>query len=246
MVTSAQGKVMLMPLLARRPDLAFVRGALFLQPVAHYWRYVVFNTSRWSKKFYPTCGVVQFFDRNNWPHITVSKKYLHPTRTSWHHEEQGEAELLIEYIEHKMLPLIEPIIDPEHHSIFGREHWGPRNKLYDLPPGDLARDYCSAGLYDAAQALLEKVITEQNHSEFSNKAHNPPAGLTRFGEPLPKDAKDHPLFYWRDAYLLELLWTDRSSITPLLHEWEEHSVRAMKLEKYWQRTPFSCEGLSSP
>jgi hypothetical protein len=144
-----------------------------------------------------------------------------------------------------MLPLIEPVIDPEHHAIFGREHWGPRNKLYDLPPGDLARDYCSAGLYDAAQALLEKVITEQNHSEFSNKASDPPAGLKRFGEPLPKDAKDHPFSYWRSAYLLELLRTDRSGILPLLHEWEDHSVHAMKLEKYWHRTPFPAESVSS-
>jgi hypothetical protein len=244
MVTSAQTKVMLKPLLARRPDLAFVRGHLFLQPVTHYLRYVILNT-KLSKRFYPTCGVLQLFDRNDFLHISVSKKYLHPTRTSWHQEDQGHAALLIDYIEHKMLPLIEPIIDPEHHSIFGREHWDRRNKWCDLPPGDLARDYCSAGLYDAAQALLERMITEQNHSEFSAKAHNPPAGLIRFGEPLPRGAKDHPLFYWRDAYLLELLRTDRSSIIPLLHEWEEHSVRAMKLEKYWHRTPFPAESVSS-
>jgi hypothetical protein len=50
---------------------------------------------------------------------------------------------------------------------------------------------------------------------------------------------------WRDAYLLELLRTDRSSIIPLLHEWEEHSVSAMKLERYWHRTPFLAESVSS-
>jgi len=47
---------------------------------------------------------------------------------------------------------------------------------------------------------------------------------------------------WRVAYLGKLLQTDRSKVPALLHEWEEHTVNAFKLNKYWTPTPFPCDG----
>lgn len=47
---------------------------------------------------------------------------------------------------------------------------------------------------------------------------------------------------WRMAYLGKLLQTDRARVPALLHDWEEFTVNAFKLNKYWTRTPFPCEG----
>ncbi len=46
MATSRDLKGLLRPLLARRPDLAFVRRTLFFHPFTHYLRGVEFTTSR--------------------------------------------------------------------------------------------------------------------------------------------------------------------------------------------------------
>jgi hypothetical protein len=42
-------------------------------------------------------------------------------------------------------------------------------------------------------------------------------------------------------YLLNLLREDRSQVLPLLHDWEAHAVKGMKLTKYWKPTPFPGE-----
>ena len=46
MATSRELEGLLKPLLARRPDLAFVGRTLFFQPFTHYLRGAAFTTSR--------------------------------------------------------------------------------------------------------------------------------------------------------------------------------------------------------
>ena len=43
------------------------------------------------------------------------------------------------------------------------------------------------------------------------------------------------------AYLLRTLRKERSLILPLLHDWEAHAVKGMKLTKYWKPAPFPGE-----
>ena len=263
MVTQAQFHAMLKPLVARRSDLAFGKGCLVLQPVTHYLRFVTINGSRWDKEsFRPVYGVNQLFDRLEHLIIPVAAEYSHPAQTFWNRTRDGEAELFVEHVEQHILPLLEPVTDPAHHLAFAREHTdcpAPGG----LPPGSLVRDHCFAGRYDAAQKELEDWFADDDDYfswaiDLAEKERANPrrtrrgepyfperTWIPRLGEQLPREAKDDLFWFWRDAYLLQLLRTDRSSIIPLLHEWEEYSVRAMKLEKYWHRTPFPAESVSS-
>jgi hypothetical protein len=54
-------------------------------------------------------------------------------------------------------------------------------------------------------------------------------GLTSDEYPVASATEEfryHPLFFGE--------W-------PLLHDWEAHAVKGMKLTKYWKPTPFPCE-----
>jgi hypothetical protein len=42
-------------------------------------------------------------------------------------------------------------------------------------------------------------------------------------------------------YLLNALREDRTKVLPLLHDWEAHAVKGMRLTKYWKPTPFPAE-----
>lgn len=252
------------PLVARRPDLAFGKGCIVLQPVTHYCRFVTFMPSRWDKEtFYPLCGVTQLFDRHEHLTILVSARYLHPLHPPrWDCTREGESELLIEHIEQHMLPSLEPVIDPEHHLIFANGHNDFRIGDVGLPAWLWTLDYCFAGRYEAAQHVLEGWLTddlfssalhrdEKNRINSRHTRKGEPCipehtWSTRLGDLLPPEARNDPRWFWQSAYLLQLLRNDRSGIVPLLHEWEEYSARRLKLEKCWHRTPFPTESVSSP
>jgi hypothetical protein len=83
---------------------------------------------------------------------------------------------------------------------------------------------CSEGDFDGAENIMSHVIGLM-------KDEYPVASAT-------EAFRYHTLIFWRMAYLMRLLQEDRSRILPLLHDWEAHAVKGMKLTKYWKPTPF--------
>ena len=85
---------------------------------------------------------------------------------------------------------------------------------------------CFLGDFNRAERVLTYALLD--FSEY------PPAAAT-------EEFRFSHDFFWRMAYLLRLLQTERSRIPQLLHDWEAYTVDSFKLTKYWKSTPFPCD-----
>lgn len=225
------------PLLQRRPDLVYEgERYLFFRTVGHYWRAV--SCSHVKRQYYFYSFVYPLFAGDSTFRFRASggpanKLYWQYVDPSWSSLEQGSAEIC-DLLEHRLLPTVEHIVNPEE---LARSPWFADRSL------DAILGACFNGNFDEAEQLavsyvkswgpitttfepaVEKWVAQPYSIEHATEAH-------RFSM--------HER--WRMAYLGKLLQNDRSRIPPLLHDWEEHTVNAFKLNKYWTRTPFPCEG----
>ncbi len=132
---------------------------------------------------------------------------------------------LCEEMELRALPPVEPIVDYVEHQkrpqyVGGFDAQAPISVLV------AALGECTVGSFDDAESKLTEF--ERYLPEYSASA-------------ATEEHRYHGYPLWRMAYLLRTLRQDRRQVLPLLHDWEEHAVKGMKLTKYWKPTPFPCE-----
>ena len=226
MPTDKDFKALLRPLLKRRPDLAFQRRVLFFVPVTHYLRCVMFPEGAHTRTVQVTASVNQLFSGGS--HLDFGNNacqqpsfYIAPNAI----RDPETCEATIHRIEAEFLPLVESVRDPASHQAIPACFRGNNRGGY-VRRQTKALDDCFVGDFDSAQREL--ALNEEEVPEYA-------AGQ------VTEEHKFHPLYHWRMAYLLRVLQTDRKRVPELLHEWEAYTVKAEKLIKYWQPTPFPCE-----
>jgi hypothetical protein len=226
MATSRELKDLLRPLLARRPDLAFVGRTLFFQPFTHYLRGVEFTTSRFlnaSQGFSFAHQLYNGQDSVNFRGGPDQHKYM--MRLDWKDNLEEAAKELCEEMERHALPPVESIIDYiEHQKV--PEYIGGIDSRAPIRVFVSALGDCTVGSFDDAQSKLTEF--ERYLPEYSASA-------------TTEEHRYHGYPLWRMAYLLRILRTARSQVLPLLHDWEAFAVKSSKLTKYWKPTPFPCE-----
>jgi len=225
MATSRDLKRLLQPLLARRTDLAFVRRTLFFQPFTHYLRGAKFDFSRFSTVSDATSFAHQLYNGQAVEDMGLSESYAYRMPQDWEANLDRTSSVLCDEMERRILPAVQGIVDHiEHqrHPLFGPP---PGLKISDSPKATfvVALGECSVGDFDSA----EKTLSDCLH-------------------PLPIDAAIEVSRYSNYArgrmfYLLNVLRKDHGQVLPLLHDWEAHAVKGMKLTKYWKPTPFPGE-----
>lgn len=229
MATGRELKVLLRPLLARRPDLAFVGRTLFFQPFTHYLRGVAFKTSRFDTASRAISFAHQLYNGQPVPDFGFSRGFKYQMPDEWEHDLHQTSAGLCDAMEQNALPPVEGIIDyvehqrhPPYLGLF------PDQNISNSPKGTftVALGECSVGDFDAAELRLSRIMP------FLEEY--PVASAT-------EEYRYHPILMWRMAYLTRVLRTDRKRIAPLLHDWEDYAVTGMKLTKYWKSTPFPCE-----
>ncbi len=211
-------KVLLRPLLKRRPDLAFDHRMLFFRPLTHYLRGVVFI----SFVFRPNIAIsfaTQLF--NNWPDLWFrgrTGQYEHELPMNCKENLEGVSEALCDHLERHSLPLVESLTTPSAHE--SSPHYLPGYSVSNSPVYMLAvtMGACFDGDFDRAQTLADAFVSH---------------------EILPYQRESPPIRAMLELH--ELLRTDRALIPPLMHEWEEAKVDALKLRKYWKSAPFPFE-----
>ena len=129
-------------------------------------------------------------------------------------------------LERHFLPLVETIVNPARHEenpLFMAGSLFPGGPLHAFSQ---ALGACFDGDFERAERLLGDMVVRY-----------PQLGIELDGE---ASNVTHPSVR-RMAHLIHLLRTDRMGIPALLGEWEESTVDALKLTKFWTPTPFPCE-----
>lgn len=249
MVTQKQRRALVRPLIERRPDLAFHRQYVFFRDIRHYLRGAflgsggygglnleafVFPLVRGSK--YPYFGGPHPFGltRDQIPFV----KYYYPGKSEPDLNSEALALEVSDLIEREALPQVEGIVSPAGLA----DRPGFAFRFFDEILGA-----CFEGDFDRAERLVVAYAAREKERQGSwiilSEQRGDPPEYEPCGIALATEGhRFHDSNEWRIAYLGKLLQSDRSRIPALLHEWEEYTVNNFKLNKYWVRTPFPCDG----
>lgn len=217
MTTAAQVKWLLKPLLDRNPDFALIRSTIFIKPIHHIQRIIFIQGSYWDKTIFTLQnGFKTPFSNPEGIGYAWGKWLRMPDNTKWKIDEDNIQEIVCRQLEEEVLPLlrsIQTISDLRAHGTSGMYfNFGP---LDSFPLRKICFD---AALGDFEAADISAIDCER----------------WRFrGREEYERIKTHliPLIAKRD----------RAGIAAILHDWEEQAIKAQKLEKYWERTPFPIE-----
>lgn len=230
MPTDKERRMLIRPLLRRRPDLAYHRQYVFVRPLGHYLRGVFFKSGWYGKYFTLESFVLPLFEARRYHYFRgVSHpghpRFEHDIKESWVDDPEKAIAEVCDVIENRALPPVADVTTPEAHA---------ERPQYSSSLIDPVLGACFNGDYEAATTAVDSYVDwlEEGYRE----------GDERISIDLAtEEHRFHDSDKWRMVYLGKLLRTDRSRIPALLHDWEEFTVNAFKLHRYWTRTPFPCD-----
>jgi hypothetical protein len=222
MTTVAQVKQAVHPLIRRNPDLALVGRMVVIRPIHHILRGIVFSRGIYADQFDPNWAVIFLFEPSdslsmNWGERVYD--YSGTWKIADHDDLPSE---MCKAIEEQALPLLRSIKTIDDFVGFSTKErfrhthlnlYEHRKILVDVARGDLnsARSICE---YMATDHAKRRYLPMKMDEEYDR--------ITKELCPL-------------------IAANDRPALARLLHKYEEDSVRTMKLEKFWEPTPFPIE-----
>lgn len=217
MTTTAQVRAVLKPLLTRNPDLALIGRLVVVKPVRHLLRGVYIDRTSAANEFRPIWATVFLFEPDadfffNWG------SRFYETRGVWDVNDPATQVDLCKAIEHEALPKLRPVETLDDFIAY-LDH--PEFTRLEQHPWRAAILHAARGDFEAALAACARI--EKSASYYARY-------LT-----------DEYNYAMRDLRpLLEA--KDRIGLARLLHDWEAASARKLKLEQYWEPSPFPLEG----
>jgi hypothetical protein len=224
MTTKRQIKRLVQPLLERNPELVLDGQWLYFRPVRHLLRTLLFDRTGQADLFEPRWAAMILFDPSDIIDIKYGRRLSPGGRLRgelgnlWYWDDPRMPEVLFDVIENEALPAmrsIETIDDFVEYTSFP-----DRFRNAELPafpyltvPIDVAR-----GDLKSARATCD--VWRDRLSRFS-----------------PED----PTVVNLNTLGPLLAANDVPALVNQLHAWEEYTVRQLKLEKIWERTPFPIE-----
>jgi hypothetical protein len=240
MPSDKERRMLIRPLMKRRPDLAYHRQYVFIKPLGHYLRGVFFGSGSYGRYFTLESFVIPLFAGTTYHYFRRTRKTLPPEqqpfdryiKETWLEDPERAAQAVSDIIEHEALPAVANIASPEAANA------RPEYAKDDIDP---ALGACFNGDFDEAERIIVDYV-EKNKRGHLMGFKDLRGVFEPYSLALVTEAhRNHEMEDWRIAYLGKLLKTDRSKVPALLHEWEEVTVNAFKLNKYWTRTPFPCD-----
>lgn len=229
MTTLREVKRMLTPLLARHADLALVGRWLVMTPVRHHLRAVLVDRTGSADLMNPRWLVYGLYDPRLVPFLNWGQLIYRPERGGrlWKTHDRDVSRDLCEEIERVALPILRPIeslgsfvamirkgvLQADGKTLSWALHH-PDDKLY------------------VAVALGDIVEARRLCKTYFDRER----------KPMPKDADVTVRKLVGIERIKRLLADDdRAGLATALHEWEAETIRNMKLEAYWQPSPFPIE-----
>ena len=242
MATDKERRMLIRPLMKRRPDLAYHRQYVFLRPLTHYLLGVYFCPGRWSNEVELATIVMPLF--GGWDFVYLILKHG-PSESGfpfeksvpgdWKKDPEGTSQWVCDFIELEAVPVLARLTSPRALAA------EPGYRAYC---SDAILGFCFEGDYDEAERLVVEYVGRAGGQRRLSEGHKYREWPTEpYSIAVVTEAhKFSPETDWRVAYLGKVLQTDRSRIPALLHDWEAFTVKSLKLDKYWTKTPFPCEG----
>lgn len=219
MTTIAQVKQVALPLLQRNPDLVLVGRRVLIKPIQHILRGISFGRSIAPNLFIPAWAVIFLFEPSDSLSLNWGERIY---KVAWDVANPDLPVKMCEAIEEQALPLLRPIKTINDFVGFATKErfrdtyldlYEHRKIFIDIARGDL----------DSARSICEYMATDHAKRRYL------PLKMNEEYDRITKELC--PL----------IAVNDRFGLARLLHKYEESSVRAMKLEKYWEPTPFPIE-----
>lgn len=223
MVTAADVRSYLKPLLDKHDDLALVGRLLVVKPVHHVLRGVLIDRTSSRDYVDPTWFLYHVFGPYPRTPLSYGERLYSRRFKGWRTTRPEIGASLCEEIEEVALPQLRSVFTLEEYvaavpSTRGGHIWSidsEQKSLIDLALGDLvsARRLCA------------------------DKICNRP-------DPKPKEADVTKAEAAGAKLLCSLLaGDDIEAIVRTLHAWEATNIKALKLDTYWQPTPFPVEAM---
>jgi hypothetical protein len=227
MATEREIKKLLRPLLARHEDLALVGRLIVVKPLHHHLRGVLVDRRSWADALVPGWYVYHLFDPGLAYFLSWGDELNRPAPGGWTTKDPRVSEELCNEIEVKALPILRRIVSFEDFvNVISKGKTLPGRTLPQwilFHPDHKMLINIALGNLDTAQELCLK--------HFSRPL-----------APTPRDADVTKRRYAGINRIRELLAeNDRAGLIALLHEWEAATVKRLKLEPYWEPTPFPIE-----
>ena len=220
MTTVKQVKEVVQTLLQRNPDLALVGRLVIVKPVHHILRGISIGRSLGPKLFVPSWATVFLFESHTDFHLSWGERVYGPG--AWDIDDiPNLPETMCDAIEKQALSFLRPIQTIDDFVAFASKERFPltyldlheRHKIFvDVARGDL----------DAARSICEYMATERAKRRY-----------------LPDMAEEYDCITKELCPLIAK--GDRPGLAKLLHRYEESSARSLKVEKFWEPTPFPIE-----
>jgi len=235
MSTITQVKKALKPLLERHQDLALIDRWLIVTPVHHVVRGVIVDRTSSADLFEPKWAVMHLCEVRrsiflNWSSSqSPPRLYRRGLGRGWHWSDPGAILDLADVIEREALPKLRSlttIADLMDHlkipDAFGTMPLAGRWET------QLVLNIALGNLGAARKPCAERVSKLTGDTYY-------------FG-----DADDHATVRRLKELCARYQASDRQGLAALLHEWEETTVKNLKIEHLWERTPFPLELTETP
>ena len=221
MTSVAQVKQVSRPLLERNSDLALVGRLVVLKPIRHLLRGIYIDRGSNPDIFRPTWLVNILFQPGAHASFDWGERLDRRTRGVWDVGDPATPTEMCDVIEQCALPMLRRLHSIDDFVTFTSKERFPwtylDGSLFSKTIVDVAR-----ANFDAAQASCAKVA--------GRRTPPPPDRLEEF-DVLTKLLP--PL----------LACSDRAGLAHLLHGWEADSVKRLKLDEFWEPTPFPIESV---
>jgi len=221
MTTKKQVEKLMRPFLERHPDLVLDSPWLYLKPARHLLRAIILDRTGEATRFRPRWAVMMLFAPVDLIDLAYGEMHSAHEQGSWLWNDPDMPAILFDLLEQKALPMLRSVGDLDTFVTY--------TSSTDRFPGDPLPAFPHRKvLVDVARGDWEsaRVICHQWQGVAPRWSDDPRSTVINTIAPL-LDARDTP------------------AILRHLHEWEEYTVRQLKLEDIWERTPFPIEPLAS-
>lgn len=219
MTTAKDVRELVKPLLAQDDRIILRKRDLFVLPIRHFFRQIALGESRHKDVMRLYVSLIPTFT----PYDSFREASVDPMK-KWKKQSYqptdapGYPEAFVALIRDEIIPYLKRRSSFEQIRSSYRK-WNPSTvRPFDEHWGLMA---AAAGDFDEASRSLSNMRLHHK-ADFLN-AHLPGLGdrLIKYGNDLPRE--------------------DKRAIIDYLHQREREAVTCMKLEKYWQPTPFPAE-----
>jgi hypothetical protein len=222
MTTVAQVRQAVQPLLQRNPDLALVGRLVVIKPVHHILRGVYIERSWDPGLFVPIATAIFLFKLRKGISLHWGLRVSRGTGFgSWGVGEPQMPASMCEEIEAQALPPLRSIKTIDDFVAFTSKDRFPDTFLYAYEDLKIYID-AARGDLDAARSICEYMATGRAKRSYLPDMQEEYDRITKELCPL-------------------IAANDRPGLARLLHGYEAQSAKNLKVEKFWEPTPFPIE-----